>query len=133
MAEEISPLEDHDWWMERLRKDTKTNRPKPLRLADSLATGFGDCGAEIAAELRRLVAENERLHQINQSHEMKLSVRGYEIQIADLKTVNQELLGALNKLVDHIDFIPTDPYYRNETKELMDAARAAIAKAEEQK
>jgi hypothetical protein len=37
------------------------DKPKPLRLADSLATGFGDCGAEIAAELRRLVAENERL------------------------------------------------------------------------
>jgi hypothetical protein len=37
------------------------DKPKPLRLADSLADGFGDCGAEIAAELRRLVAENERL------------------------------------------------------------------------
>jgi hypothetical protein len=27
MAEEISPLENHNWWMERLRKDAKANRP----------------------------------------------------------------------------------------------------------
>ena len=80
-----------------------TDQPKALRLANELG-GVSDALAdEAAAELRRLHA------------------------------VNQELLGALNKLVDHIDFIPTDPYYRNETKELMDAARAAIAKAEEQK
>jgi hypothetical protein len=55
------------------------------------------------------------------------------VEVDTLKAVNQELRKALNKLVDHIDFIPTDPYYRNETKELMDAARAAIAKAEAQK
>ena len=69
--------------------------------------GVGNYGMPICAEA---AAELRRLHK-----------------------VNQELLEALNKLVDHIDFIPTDPYYRNETKELMDAARAAIAKAEEQK
>jgi len=28
MAEEISPLENHGWWMERLRKDAKANRPE---------------------------------------------------------------------------------------------------------
>ena len=44
-----------------------------------------------ARELRRLHAENERLHQINQSHEMKLSVRGYEIQIEDLRLAHAEL------------------------------------------
>jgi hypothetical protein len=71
------------------------DKPKALRLANELG-GVSDALAdEAAAELRRLVAENERLHQINQSHEMKLSVRGYEIQIADLKAVNQELLEAL--------------------------------------
>jgi hypothetical protein len=53
-------------------------------------------------------------------------------ELRRLHAVNQELRKALNKLVDHIDFIPTDPYYRNETKELMDAARAAIAKAKGQ-
>jgi hypothetical protein len=26
MAEEISPLENHGWWMEQLRKDAKANR-----------------------------------------------------------------------------------------------------------
>jgi hypothetical protein len=51
-----------------------------------------------ASELRRLVAENERLHQINQSHEMKLSVRGYEIQIADLKAANVKLAGAIDMI-----------------------------------
>jgi hypothetical protein len=30
MAEEISPLENHGWWMEQLRKDAKANRPKAL-------------------------------------------------------------------------------------------------------
>jgi hypothetical protein len=32
-----------------------------LRLADSLAAGFSDCGPEAAAELRRLVAVNQEL------------------------------------------------------------------------
>jgi hypothetical protein len=68
--------------LERLGQDSVGNYGMPI------------C-AEAAAELRRLHGENERLHQINQSHEMKLSVRGYEIQIADLKAVNQELLEAL--------------------------------------
>ncbi|OBQ27774.1 MAG: hypothetical protein AN487_24450, partial [Anabaena sp. CRKS33] len=51
-------------------------------------------------ELRRLHKENERLHQINFLHEVKLSVRGYEIRIEDLKAVNAELLDALRDLVD---------------------------------
>lgn len=51
-----------------------------------------------AAELRRLHAENERLHQINRSHEMKLSVRGYEIQIADLEAQRDALLEVLKYL-----------------------------------
>lgn len=69
------------------------DKPTALRLAE-----FCDGNVlyhPVATELRRLVAENARLHQINQSHEMKLSVRGYEIQIADLKAANQELLEAL--------------------------------------
>jgi hypothetical protein len=69
------------------------DQPEALRLADALE-GRAERAwtrAEVAAELRRLFAENERLHQINQSHEMKLSVRGYEIQIADLKAENESL------------------------------------------
>ena len=100
MAEEISPLENHGWWMGQLRKEAKANRPEALRLADALTFQVeigGDlaeleqAAAEAAAELRRLHAENERLHQINQSHEMKLSVRGYEIQIEDLRLAHAEL------------------------------------------
>ena len=61
MAEEISPLEDHGWWMERLRKDAKATRPEVLR---------------------RLVAENERLHEMNQEltkayNKMRNSAAGY--------------------------------------------------------
>lgn len=89
--------------------------------------GVGNYGmpicAEAADELRRLHAENERLHQINQSHEMKLSVRGYEIQIADLKAVNAELLEAL-KLAQSIIGHPDDAHSK--------LIAAAIAKAEGQ-
>ena len=82
-----------------------------------------------AAELRRLVAENERLHQINQSHEMKLSVRGYEIQIEDLRLAhaelrerNAELLEALKNYVDGCSL----------GVNAAEVARAAIAKVEAQ-
>ncbi len=66
-----------------------------LRLADAIDPLIRNrldnltCAAA-AAELRRLHAENERLHQINQAHEMKLSVRGYEIQIEDLKAALEQ-------------------------------------------
>jgi hypothetical protein len=66
MAEEISPLENHGWWMERLRKDAKANQPEALRLADALNCATDDdCGycqpCVIAAELRRLHALNGEL------------------------------------------------------------------------
>ena len=107
-----------------------TTQPAALRLAHWLERGGANCQAHIdaAAELRRLHAENERLHQINQSHEMKLSVRGYEIQIEDLRlahaelhAVNQELLEALRKLLFADD---------QEWDGAVVAARAAIARAE---
>ena len=66
MSEEISPLENHLWRMERLRKDAKANRPEALRLADALNCATDDdCGycqpCVIAAELRRLHALNGEL------------------------------------------------------------------------
>lgn len=111
-----------------------TDQPKALRLANELG-GVSDALAdEAAAELRRLHHENERLHQINQSHEMKLSVRGYEIQIEDLRLAhaelrerNAELLEALRRLLDSGDVRDAAE------KGALAAARAAIAKAEEQK
>jgi hypothetical protein len=76
-----------------------SDQPKALRLADEVAAMQpAYFTREVATELRRLVAENERLHQINQSHEMKLSVRGYEIQIADLKAANLKLAGAIDMI-----------------------------------
>ena len=70
-----------------------SDQPEALRLADALDNlyVYGLPGCEAAAELHRLHAENERLRQINQSHEMKLSVRGYEIQIADLEAQRDAL------------------------------------------
>jgi hypothetical protein len=52
MAEEISPLENHGWWMQQLRKDAKANRPEALRLAEEL--GWQTHWKPHAAELRRL-------------------------------------------------------------------------------
>ncbi len=87
-------------------RETVSNQPKALRLAEALESwtlGKPTHHREAAAELRRLHAENEHLHQINQAHEMKLSVRGYEIQIEDLKaaleqperTLNDEIIAEL--------------------------------------
>jgi hypothetical protein len=90
---------------------------------------------ETAAELRRLVAENERLHQINQSHEMKLSVRGYEIQIADLKAVNQELLEVLRLTsidCQYLHHAHKDRHLLFEECPVVARINAAIAKAEGQ-
>ena len=77
----------------------------------------------------RLEAENERLHQINKSHEMKLSVRGYEIQIADLEAQRDALLEALKQIEPILARM-----YGPQAAELppMQIVRAAIAKAEGQ-
>jgi hypothetical protein len=77
-----------------------STQPEALWLADRLEGRYAlhPEVQQAAAELRRLHALNERLHQINQSHEMKLSVRGYEIQIEDLKAANGELLEALKEV-----------------------------------
>jgi hypothetical protein len=62
MAEEISPLENHGWWMEQLRKDAKANRPEALRLADQLIAYLGgNTAAQAADELRRLHHNNQVL------------------------------------------------------------------------
>ena len=89
-----------------------TDKTEALRLADALKAATEQTDAEddvihvarwfvedADAELRRLHTENERLRQINQSHEMKLSVRGYEIQIADLEAQRDALLEALKLAV----------------------------------
>jgi hypothetical protein len=103
-----------------------TDQTEALRLAEWLDSAYEGEALDAAAELRRLVAENERLHQINQSHEMKLSVRGYEIQIADLKAVNAELLAAMISFTN-------SAYIKKQHPKRYAAAIAAIAKAEEQK
>jgi hypothetical protein len=118
-----------------------TDQERALRLADDLdawTLGKPTHHREAAAELRRLHAENERLHQINQSHEMKLSVRGYEIQIEDLRLAhaelrerNAELLEALKMgYADTMDYIQRNHLSGAENNRWLVLARAAIAKAE---
>ena len=104
------------------------DQPEALWMADSLDKFSNPWDKRVASELRRLVAENERLHQINQSHEMKLSVRGYEIQIEDLRLAhaelrkrNAELLEALKRIAD-----PRNIHFAGDAQVV---ARAAIAKA----
>ena len=110
-----------------------TTQPEALRLAE-FYEGLAETPPKspdnsniraAAAELRRLHAENKRLHQINRSHEVKLSVRGYEIQIADLEAQRDALLAVVNKLEYSSD--GCIKRYPEESE-----VNAAIAKAEGQ-
>jgi hypothetical protein len=81
MAEEISPLENHGWWMERLRKDAKANRPEALLLADELEAPLGtvisgEVDRRAAIELRRLHAEVNELKRT-----LALQQKSYEREI----------------------------------------------------
>jgi hypothetical protein len=110
--------------------EAMTEQFKALRLADALDRNGYDAEMarnmnQAAAELRRLHEENERLNQINQWHEMKLSVRGYVTQVDDLMAANAELLEALKRMV--LDGNCRDANYRALAN---DQARAAIARAE---
>ena len=94
-------------------RETVSNQPEALRLANVLDNDVipENSNREAAAELRRLHAENERLHQINQAHEMKLSVRGYEIQIEDLKAAYKELLDVQQRTLT--DEVIADLWHQN--------------------
>ena len=76
--------------------------PLPLYTAPPTAAPIEDIEA-LRRDAERLKAENERLFQINRSHEMKLSVRGYEMQIDSLKADNERLREALGKYGRHLD------------------------------
>jgi len=99
-----------------------------LRLADSLAAGFGDCGPEAAAELRRLHDETLMLEGAYESACKILSEQ--DKKLAELEAVNQELRKALREaalaLAHAAETVPVvydDDYNR---------VSAAIAKAEGQ-
>lgn len=114
-----------------------SDQPEALRLADALDeldqqfSQTGLCG-EGAAELRRLHEENEGLRQINFAHEIKLSVRGYEIQIADLNAQRDELLEALKEIDRWLvcACIATPEDMAQSFPHMEQVARAAIKKAE---
>lgn len=109
-------------------------QPEALGLAARLDMYKVPTARDAAAELRRLHAENERLHQINKSHEMKLSVRGYEIRIADLEAQRDALLAALKDAADSIESWAAyaSEYFqtKHDLRGDIARARAAIAAAE---
>jgi hypothetical protein len=109
MAEEISPLENHGWWMHQLRKDAKANRPEALRLANAL-TAQVEVGGGDLTELEQAATELRRLHALN-----------------------GELLEALQSIADCCDEDHAARDYASRQTEIRGIARAAIAKAEEVK
>jgi hypothetical protein len=82
-----------------------------------------------AAELRRLQIQNAELTE--NLERKSTAIQRIWKERDDLRKQRGVLLEALNNLVDHIDLIPTDPYYRDETRQLINAARAAIKAVEE--
>jgi hypothetical protein len=84
------------------------NMPTALRLADSLAAGFSDCGPEAAAELRRLhqfergynewTEKTQWVQETKQTYELGMHRADVLKQrIEKLETVNQELRKALRE------------------------------------
>lgn len=96
-----------------------TTQPKALRLADLLDRYYEDRGPadekQAAAELRRLHAELEAMTECAKNHDAARTKHFL---------ANQELLEALEKLVEHFEYYMGD----NECRPL-ENARAALAKA----
>ena len=103
-----------------------TEQPEALRLAAALDDLLGYRG--INPDVGKAASELRRLHQINQSHEMRLSVRGYEIQIDSLEMVNKELLEVLQLCEGNIDSLLASAHPKV-FGIWLDVVRAAIAKA----
>ena len=104
-----------------------TQQPEALRLAAALDELLGYRG--INADVGKAAAELRQLHQINQSHEMRLSVRGYQIQIDSLEMVNKELLEALRICKGNIKALLESSGYAEVHGEWFDVVQAAITKA----
>jgi hypothetical protein len=98
MAEEISPLEDHGWWMKQLRKDAKANRPEALRLADALEVDkwhiSGVTAQSAAEELRRLHAVNGELLEALKSAERAMSNKRFAAEVLEHDSVVREMIRA---------------------------------------
>jgi L-lactate utilization protein LutC len=81
------------------------DQPVALRLAERIEK-CDRCGGTkaVAAELRRLYAENERLHQINQSQETKLSVRAEREKLAHwMWSLGYAIHGdTMEEMLDHL-------------------------------
>jgi hypothetical protein len=124
MAEEISPLENHGWWMEQLRKDAKAQQPEALRLADALELKSPRgvlTDSKAAAELRRLHAENTKLTQLlADTHDVSADLAETSDALHRTRQQRDELLAALKEMLPGAEAMGWNT----------DKARAAIAKAE---
>ena len=128
MAEELSPLENHLWWMEQLRKDAKAKQPEALRLADQLGAryrGFPSCD-EAAAELRRLHKEIGDWDRVCDQHLKHIDTLKKRMKRAE--ALNQELLGALKRIYNYQGDIGSPPL-KSAAEIMRDKARAALVKA----
>lgn len=108
-----------------------TEQSKALRLADALDKFHNPWDKEAAAELRRL-------HDVEKAYESACKIISeQDKKLAELETVNAELLEALKNLEKEFRKIYPVYYYAepwgHETNVPLQAARAVIAKAEEQK
>jgi hypothetical protein len=107
-----------------------SNQPEAMRLADALEVrGFlGTTASDAAAELRRLSAVEDEWARMSQDEGK------FERETERLRTVNQELLGALKlALSAHGVLLLSDPPQDAwKTYGVEQKARAAIAKAEGQ-
>ena len=130
-AAELLRLHDENETLRQQRDEIFT-----AMTAISLRTHLGGEVAEygdVVDAVRRLKEENERLHQINQSHEMKLSVRGYEIQIEDLRLAHAELREKNVELLEALERLVVERKAGLASLAAWDQARAAIARAEGEK
>jgi hypothetical protein len=128
MSEEISPLENHGWWMQQLRKDAKANRPEALRLADALADYTG-C---TLAQMDQAAAELRRLHGLDFAlRDCELALQKMATKYMDAVDQRDALLEALKDALFHVanqGDVGVDQWLACERK-----ARAAIARAEGEK
>jgi hypothetical protein len=101
MAEEVSPLENHGWWMERLRKDAKAIQPEALRLAEWIEGDMSCQGdAEIAAELRRLHALNgELLEALLEERRVRLMGQEDDVHWESLRDMRRAAIAATDAAI----------------------------------
>ena len=100
-----------------------TDKPEALRLADECDEGMVDF-AEVAAELRRLHAENEKFRK---------HIEGQNKELDQLIPMAERLEAQRDELLEALQAIMALPDHAVDLRDAAKQARVAIAKAEGQK